>query len=64
LDGFFGVDSALYNLVDNSHQVTSGLLARMSKEREKFWIVPITGKTGGRDPDRVQALRPFGRERE
>ncbi len=61
LDGFFGVDSVLYNLVENSHQISEPLYSTIKKEPETYWLVPITGTTGSGNPDRVQALRPFGR---
>ena len=35
LDGFFGIDSALYNLVENSHLVTSALLRRIEEGLSK-----------------------------
>ncbi len=62
LDGFFGADSALYNLVDNSHQVTDTLLKRITATPEKYWLVPVTGTSGEEEVDRVPMLRPFGRE--
>ncbi len=63
LDGFFGVDSALYNLVENSHQVTAVLQKRMQDNPRNYWIVPVIGTAADMNPDRVQALRPFGREK-
>jgi len=61
LDGFFGVDSVLYNLVENSHQITKVLQEIIKNEPEQYWLVPITGTTNTGNPDRVQAMRPFGR---
>ena len=43
LDGFFGIDSALYNLVENSHQVTNTLLNRIKEHPGKYWLVSVTG---------------------
>jgi hypothetical protein len=62
LDGFFGIDSALYNLVENSHQVTGALLSRIEEHPEKYWLVPVTGMSTHGNGDRVSFLRPFGRE--
>lgn len=64
LDGFFGIDSALYNLVENSHQVTDALLTRIEKHPEKYWLVPVTGMSTHGNADRIPLLRPFGRERQ
>lgn len=63
LDGFFGIDSVLYNLVENSHQVTGALLSRIEEHPEKYWLVPVTGMSTNGNSDRVPFLRPFGREK-
>ena len=62
LDGFFGAESRLYNLVEDSHQVSDSLRTRMRKEPKLYWLVQVTGTAADSTPDRVQALRPFGRE--
>ena len=62
LDGFFGIDSAFYNLVENSHQVTGTLLTMIKKHPEKYWLVPVTGMSALGNADRVPSLRPFGKE--
>lgn len=62
LDGFFGIDSAFYNMVEHSHQVTGTLLAKIKEHPEKYWIVPVTGMSAHGNADRVPSLRPFGRE--
>ena len=62
LDGFFGIDSALYNLVENSHQVSVALLSRIKEHPEKYWLVPVTGMLTYGNGDRIPFLRPFGRE--
>jgi hypothetical protein len=62
LDGFFGIDSLLYNLVENSHQVTGAMLNRIKEHPDKYWLVPVVGISGTEQADRVQMLRPFGRE--
>jgi hypothetical protein len=64
LDGFFGIDSALYNLIENSHQVTDTLMSRMEVVPEKYWLVRVKGLSARGDADRVPLLRPFGRETE
>jgi len=62
LDGFFGIDSVFYNLVENSHQVTGALLTRINEHPEKYWLVPVTGMSARGNADRVPSLRPFGKE--
>lgn len=62
LDGFFGVDSAFYNLIDNSNQVTDTLLNIIKESPGKYWLVPVTGTSGKEEVDRVPMLRPFGKE--
>ncbi len=63
LDGFFGIDSVLYNLVENSHQVTGALLSRINEHPGKYWLVPVTGMSTHGNGDRVPFLRLFGREK-
>ena len=62
VDGFFGVDSVLYNLVEDSNQVTTQLREKIREQPDRFWLVPVTGTSARNDADRVQLLRPFGRE--
>jgi len=62
VDGFFGVDSVLYNLVEDSNQITTQLREKILEQPDRFWLVPVTGISTGNDADRVQFLRPFGRE--
>jgi len=62
LDGFFGIDSALYNLIENSHQVTGTLQSKIKESPEKYWLVTVKGISAHGDANRVPALRPFGRE--
>ena len=62
VDGFFGVDSVLYNLVEDSNQVTPLLRKKIREQPNFFWLVPVTGVSARNDADRVQLLRPFGRE--
>ena len=45
LDGFIGVDSVLYNLVEDSHQVSEELTEAIHKTPAEYWLVPLrTGK--------------------
>ena len=45
LDGFIGIDSVFYNLVEDSHRVSAGLIETMRATPAKYWLVPVrTGK--------------------
>ncbi len=41
LDGFIGVDSVMYNLVEDSHRVSSTLQEVISSQPERYWLIPI-----------------------
>lgn len=45
LDGFIGVDSVLYNLVEDSHRVSAALAGDIREHGEMYWLVPVrTGR--------------------
>jgi hypothetical protein len=45
LDGFIGIDSVLYNLVEDSHRVTAPLAQAIRTTPIEYWLVPVrTGK--------------------
>ena len=45
LDGFIGIDSVFYNLVEDSHRVSDTLSETIHAHAESFWLVPVrTGK--------------------
>ncbi len=41
LDGFIGVDSVFYNLVEDSHRVRVGLKEIIEENREQYWLIPV-----------------------
>ncbi len=41
LDGFIGVDSAFYNLLEDSHWLSATLRDAISKAPGEFWLVPV-----------------------
>jgi len=41
LDGFIGIDSSFYNLVEDSHQVSERVFSRIAKKPENFWLIEI-----------------------
>lgn len=45
LDGFIGIDSVFYNLIEDSHRISAGLSKAMRSAPEEYWLVPVrTGK--------------------
>lgn len=45
LDGFIGIDSVFYNLVEDSHRVSPGLTEAIRLTPAEYWLVPVrTGK--------------------
>lgn len=45
VDGFIGVDSVFYNLIEDSHQVSVPLAASIRNAPGEFWLVPVrTGR--------------------
>ncbi len=41
IDGFISVDSSLYNLVEDSHQVSATLRENIQATPEKYWLIPV-----------------------
>lgn len=41
LDGFIGVDSAFYNLLEDSHWLSPQMREKISKEPGTYWLVPV-----------------------
>lgn len=45
MDGFVGIDSFFYNLVEDSHWLGNGLETVIRKTPDQFWLIPVkTGK--------------------
>ena len=45
LDGFIGIDSVFYNLVEDSHRISTELMASLRTAPANYWLVPVrTGK--------------------
>lgn len=45
LDGFFGIDSFFYNLVEGSHDVSAELRKRIAAEPEAYMLVSVSAST-------------------
>ncbi len=57
LDGFFGIDSKFYNLIDDSHQVSMALMEKIDQSPQEYWLVKIVGSSERPDVNRVPFLR-------
>ena len=45
LDGFIGIDSIFYNLIEDSHRVSEPLAEALRAAPGEYWLVPVrTGK--------------------
>ena len=43
LDGFIGIDTRFYNLIDDSHWISEETTARIKKRPELFWLFTLDG---------------------
>ncbi len=59
LDGFIGIDSAFYNLADDSHWISQGREERIRKEAEKYHLVRAVGRCHGSSADLTGFFRHF-----
>jgi hypothetical protein len=41
LDGFFGVDSCFYNLVDDSHWISGARMERIAAAPSQYWLIAV-----------------------
>lgn len=54
LDGFIGIDSMFYNLIEDSHGLSPSLAATLCANPEGCWLVSVrTGQLAGSVLDRV-----------
>ncbi|MEW6427445.1 MAG: hypothetical protein AB1568_05355 [Thermodesulfobacteriota bacterium] len=44
VDGFFGIDSFFYNLIEDSHQVSAALLKQMRESPEVHWLLAVEAR--------------------
>jgi hypothetical protein len=58
LDGFFGIDTALYNLEDDSHWLSSERRQQIEVSPHTCWLMKVVAESrGGTVPDRLHLLR-------
>ena len=41
VDGFIGVDSVFYNLVEDSHRLSPALFATLQRDPGGYWLAPV-----------------------
>ncbi len=57
LDGFMGIDSYFYNLVEDSHWVSPALRKKLQESPQDFWLIRLLGHTEITEP-RFELLNP------
>jgi len=58
-DGFIGIDSRFYSLVEDSHTVSKNLQQKIGTAPENYWIMRVKGKIAPAAEDPLDALRTF-----
>lgn len=59
LDGFFGIDSCFYNLLDDSHWLSDSLKQEIIASPAEFWLIKAIGKFKALGPNKAAVLRTF-----
>jgi hypothetical protein len=59
LDGFFGIDSRLYILPEDSHWASDGLRRQITATPEDFWLIKTVGELASLEQASVFRLRRF-----
>ena len=60
LDGFFGIDSALYNLVEDSHWLSEPLRLEIDRRPEEYHLLQVAAELSfSKRPQLVSSLRLF-----
>lgn len=45
MDGFIGIDSCFYNLIDDSHWVSASTRALFRPQHNQYWLIHVQGTT-------------------
>lgn len=64
LDGFFGIDTYLYNLVDDSHWLPRERRQKIDAAPHTYWLLKVAAASKGPTADRLHLLRSANREKE
>ena len=59
LDGFFGIDSQFYSLLEDSHWLGESLRGQIEAEPEYFWLVTVVGTLASPSHHALAGLRSF-----
>lgn len=62
VDGFFGIDSCFYNLVDDSHWVSETLRQQIESSPADYWLLKAAAESKGKTADRLHILRSVNPE--
>jgi hypothetical protein len=57
LDGFFGIDTYLYNLVDDSHWLSRERRQKIAAAPHTYWLLKVAAASKGPTADRLHLLR-------
>jgi len=64
LDGFFGIDTLLYNLEDDSHWLSAERRRQIEAAPHTCWLMKVVAESRGTKPDRLHLLRSINQESE
>lgn len=59
LDGFFGIDTDFYNLLEDSHWVSEPLRAEIESSPETYWLIKVVATLEALEQGSVSAIRGF-----
>lgn len=59
LDGFFGIDSRFFSILEDSHWLGDSLREQMEEEPEDFWLIRVIGTLESKEHHAVAGLRSF-----
>jgi len=62
LDGFFGIDTYLYNLEDDSHWLFPETRQKIADSPRDYWLLKVAASSKGPTADRLHLLRAANRE--
>lgn len=63
LDGFFGIDTYLYNLVDDSHWLSQKMRQEIAAAPQDYWLLKVAAASKEPTTDRLHLLRSVNREK-
>jgi hypothetical protein len=61
LDGFFGIDSALYNLEDDSHWLPDSRRRQISAAPGSYWLIKVSARSRDGKADQLSTLRSIAK---